>query len=321
MMDGSSEFDDVRSGAPSPSQALRQAVGVVSTSRTGLDEVGALLAREGVGLSLSMAVEGSDMDHDGGSQGMLDGLATLQHDAATQAIILVSGLVAAGAARRVLAQVRSSEKPTVICFVGVDRHLAWRAGAIPASRMDEGSMRAAAWVRGWDQALISSRLEDLDEELQGRAHVLAARIGPERTRLVGLLTSGLFCHEAQLMLADCASPVAQATFHDLGAEGALGDQIHLARQALVDPDVALVLLDLHFDDGEVSRLREALATLPQHCREQAMVIAHVCGQVQPTEDDLDRLEDLEAGLRETGVILAPSNAAAARLAGMILAAT
>ena len=250
---------------------------------------------------------------------MLASLETLQDDPDTEIIVLVSGLAAPKAAHRVLADVRNSEKPTVVCFVGVDRHLAWRAGAIPASRMDEGSMRAAAWVRGWDQALISSRLEDQDEQLGKRASELAALVGPQRHSVEGLLTSGLFCHEAQMMLTEVTEQKPEIALHDLGHEGVLTDQYRMMQQALVCPEVALILMDIGFSMEEVSHLSNALAAVPQERREGALIIVHICGEVETTEDDLNRLEDLETSLDEAGIVVASSNAAAARLAGMILA--
>jgi len=75
-----------------------------------------------------------------------------------------------------------------VCLLGGDPRPIWKAGAIPAARLDEAAMRAAAWARGWDQALVSSRLEDQDEQMAGMAHGLQARFTPARCRLYGLFT-------------------------------------------------------------------------------------------------------------------------------------
>ena len=123
-----------------------------------------------------------------------------------------------------------------------------------------------------------------------------------------------------MMLADVVSPLPEADFRDLGAEGALGDQVRLMSQALTSPQVGLVLLDLTLETRQLPRLRDTLAELPPHGREQSLIVAHVCGPIGSTEEDVDRLEALESSLRETGIILTPSNATAARLAAMILAA-
>jgi FdrA protein len=285
-------------------------VGIVAASGTAILEVVCLLAREGVGITQAIAVHGQDLCQETGGTQMLVGLQKLQDDPATEIIILVSGKPARGAAKRVLTQVRDSDKPTVICFMGTDQHLAWRAGGIPAARLDEAAMRAAAWVRGWDQALISSRLEDLDEQLTAQAHDLQARVGPERRQVRGVFSGGVFCHQAQLMLKDVGSEAVEATFFDLSNETSTADFTSLLKEALCDPKVGIVVMDVVLSKEEIPKPDTVLAGTTH----QALVVAHVCG----TGDDPEQLADYEARLRKEGVIVAPSNAAAARLAGMVL---
>lgn len=296
-----------------PVQAPKGPVGVVSTSPIGLQEVVNLLTGEGVGVSQVVRVDGHDLSLEAGGSAVLAGLLALQADPGTEIIVLISKTPVLGAAERVLAEVRDSDKPTVVCFLGADQRLVWRAGAIPTARLDEAAYRAAAWVRGWDQALITSRLEDLDEKLAIQAGDLSARIGSGRRLFQGLFTCGIFCQEARLMLVDVIGRMPEGTCLDLGGEPSL--QQSYLHGALDDSATAVILLDVVSGHDAGPDPAGMLANVLRGDRDGALVIAHVCD----TTDAPQCLVERESMLRDAGVILAASNAVAARLAGMIVA--
>jgi FdrA protein len=304
-------------GSGSHSQAASEAgerkrIGIVASFDSALLEVTCLLAYEGVDVSQAIGVTSCDPSQKAADQEMLSGLRALQADPGTEVIMLVAGLSAPGAVQPILDQVRRSDKPTVICFLGTDRHLAWRAGGVPASRLDEAAMRAAAWVRGWDQALISAKLEDQEERLAIQARRLHARIGPGRRRLVGLLSGGVLYQEAQIQLSDTCDTAENIALHDLDAQPVPADRFWLVQDALADPEIAVVLVDLEARDDAAPDPRTALAPILRRTHDEALVVAHI----RCPREDLQRT--LMARLCEAGVIVMPSNAAAARLAGMIL---
>ncbi len=289
-------------------------------------EIASLLARDGVGISQMHVVAGRELSRETGGEAMLTGLCALQADAATEVIILLSGVPSPAAADRVLTQVRAGDKPTVVCFLGGDQRLIWRAGAIPAARLDEAAMRAVAWVRGWDQALVSSRLKDLDEQWAALADNLRTKIGPGRSQVRGLFTGGLLCQEAQLMLAEVTGGRGEATFLDLSAAGSaparggahLG-QLDALRQALLDPQVAVILLDVVLGYRTLPDPAGSLVGVLDELRrgggwDEPLIIARVCGG-----RDRQQVAEQETRLCAAGVVVMLSNAAAARLAGMILA--
>ncbi len=300
-----------------PCSGAKGAVGLVSASRAGVAEIASLLARDGVEVSQARVVTGRDLDRETGGEGMLAGLCALQADASTEVIVLLSGTPVVAAADRVLMQVRASDKPTVVCFLDVDQRLIWRAGAIPAARLDEAAMRAAAWVRGWDQALVSSRLRSLDEQWAALADDLQAEIGPGRFQLRGLFTGGILCREAQLMLAEVVGKPIEATFLDLSFDPA--SQLRALRAAFADPKVALILLDVVLGYRTLPDPAGSLTGVLDEVRrrkggDEPLVIARVCGG-----GNLQEVADQEARLCAAGIVVMLSNAAAARLAGMILA--
>jgi hypothetical protein len=174
----------------------------------------------------------------------------------------------------------------------------WRAGAIPAERLDEAALRAVAWMRGWDQALITSQLEEDDEELASRAQVLRQRLGPTRRRIAALLGYGTLCYEAQVMIGGRAEFVCEAP--------------HRLSDILAEPSVAAILLRAEVEP------QSGLETLTVSfggvgAGDNPLVLAHVCG-LEP-----EALARGEERLRQAGAIVAYSNAAAARLAGLVVA--
>ncbi len=315
-------------GNSAPWAGAKGAVGLVSASRAGMVEIASLLARDGVGISQMHVVAGRELSRETGGEAMLTGLCALQADVATEVIILLSGVPSPAAADRVLTQVRAGDKPTVVCFLGSDQRLIWRAGAIPAARLDEAAMRAAAWVRGWDQALVSSRLKDLDEQWAALADNLRTKIGPGRSQVRGLFTGGLLCQEAQLMLAEVTGGRVEATFLDLSAAGSAParggahfptSQLGALREALIDPHVAVILLDVVLGYHALPDPAGSLLGVLDEVRrggewEEPLIIARVCGG-----RDRQQVAEQEARLCAAGVVVMLSNAAAARLAGMILA--
>jgi FdrA protein len=302
-----------RRGATISGRMPKGPVGIVSTSPAGTQEVIGLLASEEVGVSRIVEVDGRDLSLPTGGNAMLAGLHALQANPATEIIVLISKAPVLEAAKRVLAVVRDSDKPAVVCFLGTDQRLVWRAGAIPAARLDEVAYRAAAWVRGWDQALITSRLEELDEQLVVQAGGLSARISSDRRVFQGLFTSSMFCREAQLMLVDVAGKMLEGTCLDVGGDLLL-QQTHL-QGALDDPAVGVILLDVVLGHDADLDPAGMLANVLCRGREGALVIAHVCGVLNGPQ----RLVAQEMMLHDVGVILASSNAVAARLAGMLVA--
>jgi FdrA protein len=299
------------STGPTPYVApLQGSVGILSTSATGLQRVDCLLAQEAVAVSQAILVHPDDLRSGAGGSEMQAGLRVLQSDPSTEVVVLIAAEAAHDAAEQILAQVGESQKPTVVCFLGTDQRLLWKAGAIPAARLDEAALRAAAWVRGRDQALISSSLEEEDEELALRATGLRARIGAGRQLLTGFFVSAILLAEAKLMVIEV---VGEASGH-LWQVPDRETQIHRLRDACADPRVVIVLLDTHpIPETDLALSSEVANGLRRHSGD-LLVITHIACNAE------DPQYQAEAATiwRGSGAILASSNAAAARLAGMVL---
>ena len=137
-------------------------VGLVSAAGTGLQGVTCGLARAGAGVSQAIGTGGRDLSEAVGGATMLAGLAALQEDPDTGVIVLISKPPAAAVAARVLAEVKRSNKPTVVCFLGAEPGPIEAAGAIPATNLTQAAALAAASLprpaANWCDALV--RLEE-----------------------------------------------------------------------------------------------------------------------------------------------------------------
>ena len=308
------------------SAALKGPVGIVATSRAAMQEIVSLLARDQVGVSQLFGASPR-----GKGKALSAGLQALQADPATSVIVLASGSTSPAAVTQILAKIGDSDKPTIVCLLGSDPRSIWKAGAIPAARLDEAAMRAAAWARGWDQALVSAGLEDQAEQLAGMARELRPRFTPARRRLYGLFTDEIFGQEAQLMLSDLAAKTGDAHLESALTVCVQPDltlwQSNL-QQSLADPQVAVILLDLmHGPDATCDPVSVLATALDKHrCLESRPQGEHpgepwiVARLSRPGGDPRVSAAD-EARLWDADVILAPSNAAMARLAGMIMGET
>lgn len=296
--------------------------GIVGASGTGIQEVTCLLANHGGGISHAIGTGGRDLKAEVGGITMLMGIDALDADPDTDHIILISKPPAKPVAEAVLARVGRSKKPFTICFIG------GTDVALPKNARLATTLKAAA------------------ETALGRSFPAPslAKSGKAKGRLVrGLYAGGTLCSEAQVIARDAhivgASNVpipgmATATadfdghtFIDLGDDEYTAGRPHpmiepavrdapLAK-ALADPQVAVVLLDIVLGYGGHMDPAGHLETfLKIHSRNATLIVASVTG----TEGDPQSLSRQRATLDRAGVLTAPSNADAVRLALGIIGA-
>jgi len=331
-------------------------VGIVAAAGTGLQEVSTLLAKLGVGITQGIGTGGRDLKEQVGGLMMLAGMKALQADPQTQVLLLISKPPASAVARRVLAQVDEGDKPTVVCFLGGDPAPVVDAGAIPARTLQEAAYLAAAEVEGYGGPSADEVIEREAADLGAQAAELckaafhSSRLKPGQTYLRGLFSGGTLAAEAlviwdnilgdvrsnvpldpRLMLGDATRSDGNCAV-DLGAdEFTVGRphpmidydlRIRRLMQEAGDPEVAVVVLDVVLGYGAHPDPASELGPAIRRARQQAtdegrelIVVASVTG----TEDDPQGLSRQMRALEEAGAVVAPCNAAAARLAGFIVA--
>jgi succinyl-CoA synthetase alpha subunit len=315
----------------------RGPIGCIAASGTGLQQVTCLVDRLGVGVSQAIGTGSHDLGEAVGGITMLQGLEALAADKATKVIVLISKPPAASVASKVLAAASKIGKPIVVCFVGADPAAIKGKNLYPAKTLEDAARAAAALAQGRKPAAKATK-------------VAVPRLGlkPGQRYVRGLYSGGTFCYEASLLLGEALgkvwsnAPVKKSdkmadvwksrehTVIDLGDDVFTRGRPHpmidhrLRNERIVaeagDPDVAVILFDVVLGYGShpdpaaemVPAIKAAQARAAKGKRKIAFV-GFVCG----TAGDPQNLASQEAALRQAGVLLADSNAAAVRLAARI----
>ena len=331
----------------------RGRIGVVAASGTGLQEVAVLLARTGAGISHGIGVGGRDLSDAVGGISTLDAIDLLASDAGTDHLILVSKPPGPRTARLVFERLAAAGKPcTAVVFgagVGGVGMPPTATATPPAGQREPGTDPDPDPQGRWAAApsagpvlapTLKAAVERAtgctiapDYDLGAVARREAARLEPERHALRGLFCGGTLATEARVVLAAAgpavasnaanAGPNAPHTVIDLGADEYTVGRPHpmidpaprtaKLREALADPEVAVVLLDVVLGLGaHDDPARPVCDAVPE--AGGPAVVASVCG----TRDDPQDYARQATMLADAGVIVAPSNADAAALAAAIL---
>lgn len=322
-------------------------VGIVSAAGTGLQEVSTLLARRGVGISQGIGTGGRDLKQKVGGIMMLEALKALQQDPATRVLVLISKPPAAEVVQKILRQVSTSQKPTVICFLGGEiSALANIPQVIPTRTLYECALQTVRVVKQEGEDIQAS-LEAENAALAEKARVLKPKLNARQRYLRGLFSGGTLCYEAQVVWKEILSTAVysnaplpggptlpdltksyQHSAVDLGEEEftigrphpMIDNDLRIRRilQEARNPEVAVILLDVVIGYGAhpdpAAELGPAIRQARGLLERELLVVASVTG----TEADPQRLSRQIVALGAAGAIVCDSNAAAARLAAMIV---
>jgi len=308
----------------------RGSIGLVGASGTGLQEISCLVDRLGKGCSQVIGVGGHDLDERVGGLMMRAGIERLATDPGTRVIVLVSKPPAPAVARRVLDVARKSGKPVVVNFLGGDPAAIRQAGATPAATLEDAARAAVALARG---ERVAATLLAVSTKLAAAGWAKAQRFGKGQSLVRGLYSGGTLCQEASLILENESDNGggAKHTTIDLGDDAFTVGRPHpmidfrLRNERILaaaeDRATAVILLDVVLGYGAhpdpagalVPALEGAIQAAARGRRGLAFV-ASVCG----TSADPQGLQRQAAQLAAAGVLLAPSNAQATRLAAFLV---
>jgi succinyl-CoA synthetase alpha subunit len=243
---------------------------------------------------------------------------------------------------------RPAAKPAVVCFLGADPLPIEAACGLHVTNLAQAAAAASALAHGEAPDAALARLDHESARLIPLAAVEQKKLAAGQFALRGLFAGGTFCYEAQLILRNLPEPVysnapliadrrmsGNQPSHghvclDLGADEFTQGRLHpmidpaLRNRRLIqearDPAAAVILLDLVLGYGAhpdpagaaIEAIREA-QTIAVDAGRHLVFVASVCG----TDADPQSLSRQEAKLAAAGVLVAPDNAAAARLAGLI----
>ncbi len=325
----------------------RGPVGIVAAAGTGLQEVSSLLAKYGAGLSQGIGTGGRDLKEEVGGLMMLAGLQALQDDPDTKVIVLVSKPPAASVASKMLEQAGSSEKPTVVCFLGGD-------AALPPVSLEQKQGKTVMLAHTLEQAAIlgaqAAGIQGLPKPSKNSEVSIKPQFAPSQRYLRGLFSGGTLCYEAQVIWRDLLSepvlsnaPLAvshqlpdslQSQGHtavDLGEEEftvgrphpMIDNDLRIRRlmQEAQDPQTAVIMLDVVLGYGAHPDPASELAPAVQKARELRRAAGGelpVAASVTGTEGDPQGLSRQVNLLEQVGVMVCESNAAAARLVAKVI---
>jgi len=239
----------------------------------------------GGGVSHGIGVGGRDLDERVGGLGTLAAIDALEKDAGTKTIVLISKPPAPRVAAQVLKRLKACEKPSVVCFLGLD------------------------------QPGLARTLREAAEMAMGKK-IPAEKIRSRKAkgRVQALYCGGTLCSEAELIFRRLG--LKGHKFLDLGNEEYTRNRPHPmidpeirnahVAKALADKKVGVILLDLVLGFGAHA---DPAGVLLQN-KLSKTVVASVTG----TDSDPQVRSRQVAALRKAGVLVAPSNAHAAELA-------
>ena len=321
-------------------------IGIVSASGTGVQQVSTLIDREGLGISQAIGTGGNDLSETVGGVMTLEGLRRLDGDAKTRVIILISKPPSPAAEGKLLREAARSKKPVVLNFLGAKMRERGGEGPIRAATLEDAARMACTLARG--EKPTFSVLGASKDRILALSNSESRRMTGSQRYVRGLFSGGTLCYEAQLLLtpligrvhaniplrpADRIKNAGVSKAHtciDMGAEEFTVGRAHpmidfTLRQRRIlqearDPEVAVLLLDVvlglgsHRDPaGElVPWITEAKGLVAR--REGFLsVVASIVGTLR----DPQNLREQQRKLKAAGVTLMPTNAQAARIAGLI----
>jgi FdrA protein len=288
-------------------------VALVAASGTGAQEIACLLDAAGVGISQLVGVGGRDLSEAVGGLMTHLALEMVTQDEATEVVVVVSKPPAPQVADRLIERLAGLGKPAVACLLGQPDS----DGPVVVRGTLEGGAAAAASLAG--RALFVPDEPDTTTSLD-----------PARTGVLGLYTGGTLAAEAKVVLSRAG---VAAQILDLGDDEYTAGRPHpmidpAARvqpvlEAGTRPDVGVLLVDLVLGHGASADPATPLAEAVVAARSTAaadgrelVVVGSVCG----TTADPQGINAQRRILAAAGVVLHPSNAAAARYAAALTGA-
>ena len=321
----------------------RGPVGIIGASGTGIQEVSVIVDRLGSGISQAIGLGGRDLADAVGGTSALMALDMLEKDDGTEVVILVSKPAGPQTTEVIKDRLARYSKPVVVTYLG-GKPSPLDGKHRTAATLEEAAHLAVSIVSGGrvPVALEACGLIEPDvialAKKRGRA--------PTRKFLRGLFTGGSLALEAHLILQQQLNPVYSNITKDQNLR--VGGTQKLSGHAIIDmgedeftvgrphpmiepgyrsdrlaeewadPEVAVILCDLVLGYGShpdpASALVQAIESTKLIHGDGVSVIASVCG----TEADPQVLSKQEALLRSAGVMVYPTNAAAASAAARLV---
>lgn len=309
----------------------RGRIGIASASGTGLQQVSCLAAGLGEGISQAIGVGGRDLHEAVGGIMMAEALQALAGDPGTEVLVLISKPPSPSAWASLAARLGTLGKPSIVKLLGLGAGGGAEAppGTLLADTLEDAGHAAVDLLAGRTPGPVAFTLprREIAQLLAEGARPLV----PARRLVRGLFAGGTLAGEAEEIIRSLAGGPGEVNGHrilDLGADEFTRGRPHpmidarlrceLIRKEAADPEVAVILFDIILGYGAspdpAGDLLPAIGAARREAGEGGpCFVASICG----TEGDPQGLAAQADKLRDSGVILLPSNAQAARAAALI----
>lgn len=320
-------------------------IGIIAASGTGLQEVSSIISEEGFGISQAIGTGGRDIKEEVGGLMFLSALDALNEDAKTKVIVLVSKPPHKSVLKKINEKLKLISKPVVGIFLGADKKLVEESGAIAAATLEEAALLACAVSVGMKVEKVQEFLQERRKDYDSIVEIEVNKISSGRKYIRGLFSGGTLADEAQIILKKDLSNVfsnratdkkyalkdswisKQHTLVDLGEDEFTVGRLHpmmdfeLRNKRFIreaeDKETAIILFDLVLGYGaNIDPLGEIMPILNQ-INELAPDISLICSVTGTSQDPQNR-DLVIKSLEEIGVVVMPSNAAAAEVVSLII---
>lgn len=323
-------------------------IGIVGASGTGTQEVMVQIDKFGGGISQAIGTGGRDLKPEIGGLMMMQGINALSRDDDTKVIVLVSKPPDKEVADKVLKCLEECGKEAVVDFIGGDKEIIKRHGFVLGSTLEDAAYKAVLLSKGErieDAPLFTLDTRDIEDLVESEA----SKLSRYQKYLRGLYSGGTLCDETLKLFSKelgciysniplkpesklfdskkgykhCAIDLGDDEF-TVGKPHPMIDS-YMRQQMILkqaeDREMAVMLLDIVLGYGSnedpAGSLTDYIMMAKKKFQERGQylsVIASICG----TNKDPQDYDAQERKLKESGVIVMPSNAQAARLAIKII---
>ncbi len=318
-------------------------IGIVAASGTGLQEVSSVISNNGAGISQAIGTGGRDVKKEIGGIMFIEALKALNNDEDTKCIVLISKPPHPDVLDKIAAEIKSINKPVVGIFIGGNPDVIAKAGAIPAANLEEAAIIAVSISKGKNIDHAKVMLENREKETANLAEKLSKKIKGKYIR--GLFSGGTLCDEAQLILKDSIGFVysnaplnedfkldnvwksKEHTIIDMGEDEFTSGRPHpmidfsLRNKRILeeaaDNEVAVVLFDVVLGYGSHVSPASELVPVIKNATKVSPGLLFICS-VTGTDGDPQNRKDVIKELESAGVVVMPSNVAAAKLVSKIV---
>jgi len=318
-------------------------IGLVGASGTGLQEVTSIISKNGGGISQAIGTGGRDVKKEIGGIMFISALRALANDESTKVICLVSKPPHEEVLQKIAGEVKSIKKPVVAIFIGANKEQVEKSGANVAKSLEEAALFSVALANDETTDAVRVKLSERCKEIHKMALDMAKIAKGKYLR--GLFSGGTLCDEAQLIMKNKSISVysntplypdfklpdawksKENTILDLGDDEFTAGRPHpmidfsLRNKRIIeeakDKEVAIIMLDVVLGYGSNIHPDAELVPAISQAREISPALQFICS-ITGTDKDPQNFNKVKTALENAGVIVMPSNGAAAELCGDII---